>query len=136
MSWNMDDHRHASEGGIMATGDFCHIEFPSPDGEASKAFYEQIFGWTFQIVPGFETYALFRTPSGLGGGINLDPDGEPPSDKGPILHIEVEDIDDTLRRIAEHGGRTIVPKTKISDEFGTFAVFLDNVGNRLALWSS
>jgi uncharacterized protein len=124
------------KGGIMATGDFCHIEFSSPDGDASRAFYERIFGWTFQDVPGFETYALFRTPGGLGGGINLDPDAEPPSDKGPLLHIEVDDIDDTLRRIGDEGGRTIVPKTKISAEFGHFAVFLDNVGNRLGLWST
>jgi predicted enzyme related to lactoylglutathione lyase len=33
------------------------------------------------------------------------------------------------------GGRALVRKTKISDEFGYFALFLDNVGNRLGLWS-
>ena len=61
---------------------------------------------------------------------------EAPSDQGPILHIEADDIDGTLAKIIENGGKTIVPKTKISDEFGHFALFLDNVGNRFGLWSS
>jgi len=119
----------------MAHGDFCHIELPTTDFVESRAFYESIFGWTFEIIPGFETYAMFTTPSGLGGGIDSGPRAESPSDKGPILHIETDDIDATLRRIEAAGGKTVVPKTKISDDFGFFALFLDNVGNRLGLWS-
>ncbi|MCK5586423.1 VOC family protein [Candidatus Bipolaricaulota bacterium] len=120
----------------MATGDFCHIQFSSTDIDKTKTFFEGIFGWTFQDIPGFETYAMFQTPGGLGGGVDVGSNSEPPSDKGPILHIEVEEIDATLAKIIEKGGKTIVPKTQISDEFGYFALFLDNVGNRFGLWSS
>jgi len=120
----------------MATGDFCHIQFSSTDIEKTKTFFKAIFGWTFQDIPGFETYAMFQTPGGLGGGVDIGPQAEPPSDQGPLLHIEVDDIEVTLTKIAANGGTMIVPKTKISDEFGHFAVFLDNVGNRFALWSS
>ena len=120
----------------MANGDFCHIQFSSTDIDKTKTFFETIFGWTFQDIPGFETYAMFQTPNGLGGGVDLGPSAEPPSDQGPILHIETDDIDGTLAKIIENGGRTIVPKTAISDEFGHFALFLDNVGNRFGLWSS
>ena len=73
--------------------------------------------------------------SGLGGGFDSGPNAEPPSEVGPILHIEIDDIEATLAKIGEAGGRTIVPKTKISDEFGFFALFVDNVGNRMGLWS-
>lgn len=120
----------------MASGDFCHIEFPSTDIEKTVAFFTTIFGWTFQDIPGFETYAMFRTPNGLGGGVDVGPKAEAPSDKGPVLHIEVNDIDATLAKIHEQGGTTIIPKTKISDDFGHYALFLDNVGNRFGLWSS
>jgi len=119
----------------MANGDICHIELHSPDLDATRAFYEKLFGWTFEIIPGFETYAMFRTPGGLGGGVDAGPNAEPPSDKGPILHIETDDIDASLKTIEELGGKTIVPKTRISDDFGHFALFVDNVGNRLGLWS-
>lgn len=119
----------------MAKGDFCHIELETTDIGRTRSFYEGIFSWTFQIFPGMETYALFTTPSGLGGGFDFGPNAEPLSEVGPILHIEVEDIDATLEKIVAGGGTTIVPRTKISDEFGCFALFLDNVGNRLGVWS-
>jgi predicted enzyme related to lactoylglutathione lyase len=119
----------------MAEGDICHVELPTHDLDATVRFYETLFGWTFERIPGFDTYATFRTPGGLGGGVDAGPNAETPSGAGPILHVETDDIEATLSRIEGLGGKTIVEKTKISDEFGFFALFLDNVGNRLGLWS-
>jgi len=98
----------------MANGDFCHIQFSSTDIDKTKTFFKDVFGWTFQDIPGFETYSMFQTPNGLGGGIDLGPKAEAPSDKGSILHIETDDIDATLAKIIENGGTTIVPKTAIT----------------------
>jgi predicted enzyme related to lactoylglutathione lyase len=78
---------------------------------------------------------MFRTPGGLGGGIDGGPNAEAPSKVGPVLHIETEDIDAMLKEIQAAGGETLLPKTKISDTFGHYGLFLDNVGNRLGLWS-
>jgi len=119
----------------MSAGDVCHIEFSTNDLAASRKFFEEIFGWTFEMIPGMEGYALFTTPSGLGGGMNGGAQSEAPTDRGPIVHLEVENIEETLKRIEASDGKTVVPKTKISDEFGHYAVFLDNVGNRFGLWS-
>ena len=119
----------------MAHGAFCHVDLATTDLARTRSFYEKIFGWTFQVFPGMESYAMFQTPCGLGGGFDGGPNAEPPSDKGPVLHIEVDDIDAALAKIAKAGGKTVAGKTKISDEFGYYAVFLDNVGNRLGLWS-
>jgi len=119
----------------MPKGDFCHIGLFTTDPQETKAFYEKVFGWTFELIPGFESYLMFTTPSGLGGGFDSGPNAEPPTTTGPILHIEVDDIDATLAEIGDAGGKTIAPKTKISDAFGHYAVFADNVGNRMALWS-
>jgi len=120
----------------MAQGDFCHIEFSSTDAAGTRAFFTEIFGWVFNDIPGFDTYMMYQTPRGLGGGVNFGPEAEAPTTKGPVLHIEVEDIDATLEKIHAKGGSTVVPKTKISDEFGSFAIFLDNVGNRFGIWSN
>jgi len=119
----------------MAHGAICHIEFPTTDAEKTKAFYEAVFGWTFTTAPGFDTYPMFRDPSGVGGAFNAGSKAEAPSQAGPIVHIEVENIDATLRQIEQAGGKTMTTQTKISEEYGSFAVFLDNVGNRLGLWS-
>jgi len=120
----------------MTQGDICHIGLFTTDPEKTRSFYESVFSWSFELIAGFETYMMFTTPSGLGGGFDSGPNAEPPGTAGPILHIEVDDIDDTLVRIAKAGGEMLVPKTKISDEFGHFARFVDNVGNRVGLWSS
>ena len=119
----------------MAHGDVAHIELSTTELAASRRFYEEIFGWRFDSMPGMEAYVLFRTPGGQGGGFVSGPMADAPSAVGPLLHLEVTDIDATLAKIASLGGRTLQPKTTISDEFGFFAVFLDNVGNRLGLWS-
>jgi hypothetical protein len=119
----------------MAQGGIAHIELPTTDLTATRRFYEDIFGWRFEIVPGWDTYAMFTTPDGQEGGFMAGPQAEAPSTAGPILHLEVPDIDVALARIGSMGGRMLQPKTKISDEFGFFALFLDNVGNRLGIWS-
>jgi hypothetical protein len=119
----------------MAQGNVAHIEFATTDLAASRRFYEQVFGWHFEEVPGIEKYMMFATPGGQGGGFDAGPRSSGPSATGPILHIEVGDIDATLAKIASLGGRTLQPKMRISDDFGFFALFLGNVGNRLGLWS-
>ena len=67
----------------------------------------------------------------------IDPDRKPRVDSPPLNHIGlwVDDIDAALAKIVRAGGKTLAGKTKISDEFGYYALFLDNVGNRLGLWS-
>lgn len=117
----------------MAKGDVCHIEPKTTDIVKTQPLHEGIFDWMFQIFPGMNTYAMFATPvgpGGLGAGFDSGANAEPPPQAGPILHIEA-----TLGRITKAGGKTIAPETRISDEFGYYALFLDNVANRLGLWS-
>ena len=117
----------------MKHGGICHIELATNDLEKTKTFYEGLFDWTVSIIPGFENYAMFSTPEGVGGGISMAE--EPSGETGPIVHIAVDEIEATLTRIEKAGGEILVGKTKISDEFGYYALFLDNVGNRIGLWS-
>ncbi len=119
----------------MALGDIAHIELGTTDLAASRRFYERIFGWRFFDPPGMNRYVMFSTPGGQGGGFDAGPQSSGPTAAGPILHIEVTDIDATLAQIVALGGDVLVPKTRISDEHGHFALFLDNVGNRLGVWS-
>lgn len=108
----------------------CHIEIPSTDLNKSKGFYGKVFGWKFEESP--NGYVLFKPPEGTGGGFVQD---RKPSTEGVALYIEVDDIESKLSEIEEAGGKKITPKTKISDEYGYFAIFLDPAGNSLGLWS-
>ncbi|MDD5264195.1 MAG: VOC family protein [Candidatus Bipolaricaulis sp.] len=119
----------------MSQGDVGHLEYPTTDLRASKASCSTVFGWSFRDIPGMEDYALFSTPGGQQGGFSGRRRAEDPTDKGPIAHVEVADIDAALVTINQLGGRTLTPKTRISDQFDFYALFLDNAGNRLGLWS-
>jgi predicted enzyme related to lactoylglutathione lyase len=109
---------------------FGHIEIPVIDIEKAKAFYGQLFDWEFH--EGGDGYVLYNPPDGNGGGFTTE---RKPCAEGVLLYIEVEDIPKKLGEIENAGGKAVVPKTKISDEFGFYALFLDSQGNGLGLWS-
>jgi predicted enzyme related to lactoylglutathione lyase len=109
---------------------FCHAEIPTTDAKKSQEFYGKVFGWKFEETP--DDYVTFRPPEGLGGGFTKM---SRPSKDGVVLYIEVADIDKKLGEIEQSGGKRLVQKTKISDEFGFYALFLDPCGNSVGLWS-
>jgi predicted enzyme related to lactoylglutathione lyase len=53
----------------------------------------------------------------------------------PVITIDVESIDDTLRQIEAQGGSTVAPKQAIPG-MGAFAYFKDSEGNTLGLWET
>jgi len=110
-----------------------HIEIPAPDLEKAKEFYSKVFGWKVDMEPEMD-YAVWSPPDedAVGGGFSKS---AKPSTEGALLHIGVDDIGAKLREIEAAGGKTVTPKTKISDEWGYYAEFLDVFGNKLGLWS-
>jgi len=122
----------------------CHVEIPAPELQKSKAFYERVFGWRMHDLPG-QSYALFAEPTiplafpetqpPVSGG--LDADRSPVAqDAGVLLYISCHDIDGKLAAIEAAGGQTATGKTRISEEYGFYARFLDPCGNPLGLWSA
>jgi predicted enzyme related to lactoylglutathione lyase len=109
----------------------CHIEIPSKDMEKTGKFYADVFGWENQAYPEMD-YMMFKPGDGVGGG--YDNAGTPLETGGITLYIEVEDIDATLKKIDECGGKTIKPKYEIPN-VGFIAFFADVDGNRMGLWS-
>ena len=102
------------------------------DYEKAKKFYGEVFGWKFRKMDGMN-YMLFETPSGLGGGFDLS--YEIASKPGFAFYIEVENIDDTIKKVEEIGGKCAREKTQISPDYGYMAFINDLEGNLIGLWS-
>jgi predicted enzyme related to lactoylglutathione lyase len=51
------------------------------------------------------------------------------------ITIDVENMDKTLRKIAESGGTVILPRTALEDDHGFYACFRDPNGNYLQVHS-
>ena len=57
-----------------------------------------------------------------------------PTDR-PVIVVDVEDIDEALKRIEELGGMVVLGRQDVGD-MGWAAYFKDGEGNVLGLWQS
>ncbi|HET8961738.1 VOC family protein [Nocardioides sp.] len=122
------------------SGRVVHFEIPFDDGDRARAFYRDAFGWQLQEWDE-GAYTLVSTgPSGeqgpeepgfVNGGMMRR---ENPGD-GPIVVIDVEDIDAALARIEELGGQTLLGRQPVG-EMGWAAYFKDVEGNSMGLWQT
>lgn len=124
------------------SGRVVHFEIPFDDGARARGFYKEAFGWNVQELPemGYTMVASGPTsdqgmpnePGFINGGMLARADG--PS-SGPVVTVDVDSIDDALRKIEKLGGATVVDKQPVAD-MGFAAYFKDPEGNLMGLWES
>ena len=111
-----------------------HIEIPSSDNDAAKAFYSALCGWEIQEVPmgGGFTYVIFDTS---GAPVALSPVSDDIKPGDVILYFHSDDLDADIARAGELGGTVLLPRQDIPG-FGALGIFKDPTGNRVAFWQS
>ncbi len=113
------------------------FEIPSTDFNRAVSFYEQVF----KVKLNFEEMGSFRMgvfphAGEAVSGCVIHGDGYTPGAMGSVVYLNgADDLAQPLARVEKSGGKVMVPKTKISDENGYFAQFLDTEGNRVGLYS-
>lgn len=121
----------------MVVRSIVHFEIPSKDHDKTKKFYSGLFGWQFEAVPvpqSDEIYnTLFMPEANMGCGLTEISEHNKPGDV--LVYIGTDDIDADIKKIEELGGTITMPRHEIPG-MGSFAVFVDVVGNRLALWQA
>jgi predicted enzyme related to lactoylglutathione lyase len=113
------------------------FEIPVNDLTRAQKFYEKVFGFSFMpLTMGDAEMAMFPMNQGASGasGALIKTEGYVPSHAGSVVYLAVQDIEGTLGRVQQHGGKTIVPKMSIG-EFGFIGQFEDSEGNRVAVHS-
>ena len=120
------------------------FEIAGKDGEALREFYNSLFdewiilpfGWKTTHFPN-DIFAIDPTPAplsdeGIKGHIYPLPDGSDFSNRISIF-IQVEDLQETLNKIEERGGKTLVQPQVLPDSMGSIAMFSDPGGNVIGL---
>jgi len=114
------------------------FEIPVTDFDRAKKFYDILLDAQIQKMEwGPTTMGFFpaQNQTDLGGAI-VSGEGYIPSDKGVLVYFNGgDDLSNILSRVEKAGGKILVPKTLINEDYGFFAVFLDTEGNKLALHS-
>ncbi|UHA73783.1 VOC family protein [Paenibacillus sp. 481] len=106
-------------------GRVVSFELNSQDPERANSFYSSVFGWTIH-QPNWDYWpvtAKQEGEAGIDGGIALGPPDYP---HGVRMIVQVESVDDALKKAAEQGARTIREKMEF-DEF-YLAYMVDPVG--------
>ena len=98
-----------------------HFEFMVGDVEKSRKFYGKIFDWEFQHDDAMN-YTMIKTGAEPGGGMMKRPDEAPMF--ALTQYFQVDDIDATMAKVAEAGGKPAMPKMEIPD-IGWWAMFFD-----------
>ena len=107
-----------------------YVEFPAKNLEAAKAFFAEVFGWSF--VDYGPEYAAF-SDAGIDGGF-FKSDLNVSTDNGSVLVVFYStDLDQTRGKIEKAGGSIIKPV--FSFPGGRRFHFGDPNGNEYAVWS-
>jgi len=123
------------------TGKVVHFEIPTDDVDRAGEFYRQAFAWDVNAMPGMP-YTIVSTtetdergrptmPGAINGGMMRRE--EPLT--GPMITIEVDDIDAALKQVEALGGSTVLGRQSVG-EMGYTAYFKDSEGNTLGLWQN
>lgn len=122
------------------SGRVVHFEIPFDDGERASTFYAGAFGWKLDSMPEMQYVLATTGPSDQGppsepGFVNggMLARGEPVA--SPVIVVDVEDIDATLKEIERLGGSTVTAKETVG-EMGFSAYFTDSEGNLMGLWQN
>ena len=123
------------------SGRVVHFEIPFDDGDRARSFYQSAFGWDIQHLPDMG-YTMVSTgptsqeqgptePGYIGGGMLQRVDFA----QGPIITVDVDDIDRALAKVEELGGKTVRSKQEVG-QMGFAAYFTDPEGNLMGLWQT
>jgi len=117
----------------MSKHSIVHVELSAQDLKTASEFYAKLFGWKMEAMPEMD-YAMFDAEPGPGGGFPKV-DGEMYKAGDVIVYVSTDDIEASLAKAEELGGKTLLPKTEIPG-MGWFAFFSDPTGNRVGLFKS
>ena len=113
------------------------FEIPAEDFKRAVGFYSAVLSATIEETEFFGSQMGFLPSDGtnVSGAIVAGEDYQP-STAGTLIYLNGgRDLQSTLDRVEPNGGKVVVPKTRISEEMGYFAIFIDSEGNKMALHS-
>ena len=107
-------------------GKVVHFEIPATDPGKTVDFFARVFGWKFNKWGDMEYYLSDSGPSEEPGIEGAVMQGNSPDQ--PIVNtIQVDDINETIRKIKENGGKVVVPKQSVPG-IGIHCYFKDPSG--------
>jgi len=106
------------------------IEVATGNPQATRDFFNKVFGWNFQPSGMMPDYYIFNPGAGPMGAIH----GHMQNGPRMTAYLHAPDIDAKLREVEAAGGQVVTPKMFVGDAVGNIAHFADPNGNLFGLW--
>jgi hypothetical protein len=115
-------------------GRFVWHEQVSSDPAQAQGFYTQLFGWSTEVFePGEVDYVMIAAGGQTHGGFGRAMEGAPPPHW--LSHVAVDDLDETIERVQEAGGKVAAGPFEMS-EVGRMAIVADPQGAFLGIFQA
>jgi predicted enzyme related to lactoylglutathione lyase len=117
------------------------FEIPVTDMDRAVKFYETVFDIRLSrnLFGKLEMAWFPEVENGMGsaGSLVFNEEFYKPSEDGVLIYFTARsgDISIELERVEKAGGKIIMPRKQISEEYGYMALIIDTEGNRIALHS-
>jgi predicted enzyme related to lactoylglutathione lyase len=111
------------------------FEIPVTNIMRASAFYEKVFNYEISFRE-MKTMKLGTFPMVDGSGISgalIQVKGYVPHHSGTIVYFAVQEIESTIEKVQENGGKLLIPKTDIGEGF--IAHIEDCEGNQIGIHS-
>lgn len=109
-----------------------HAEIRSQDPDATRQFFDDLFGWKVASEGAFPGYTFIDT--GVEGGTYVAISPRQAAEDEVLFFVGVEDVSATLARAVELGGSIVQPAQHVPGT--SFGVFADAQGHKVGVAAS
>src|SRR5690242_4177393 len=128
---NMATHSYAKPAGVPTW-----IDLMAPDIDATRTFYQAVFGWEYDIGgPEYGGYTVARLGQRMTAGMMGPQPDTPPMPAAWNLYFATDNIETDVARAVELGAKVVYPVMGVS-EFGRMAVCEDPTGAVFSFWQA
>jgi len=115
------------------------FEIPATDIDRAQKFYETVFDVKLDRND-MEQFQMamfpFEPDNGKATGALVKSEMHIPSQEGVIIYLNANpNLEVALEKVEAAGGKILIPKTQITEEYGYMAFFNDTEGNKMAMHS-
>lgn len=115
-------------------GDPCWLDLGTPDIEAAKTFYSELFGWRFEDTGDEFNHYNMATVNGLTVAGAM-PTQDPQESAAWGIYLRADDLDATQRTFGEGGGQILLEPIQVGAR-GHMMIGFDTTGTLIGAWQA